>query len=135
MNHKEIGRAGELLVASDLIKKGFRVLLTVDSLPFDLVVLLNNGEYKKIQVKSTRKKWEKNNVYCFQTKKGTHDNRKKYKKTDTDWFAFAALDINKIAYIPATKIDGTMLKFRTKENSIDIKNNKIPFIEDFPFHE
>ena len=144
----QIGKAGEHLVCCDLIQQDFNAFLADQGLPFDVLVEID-GELKKVQVKTTQKlvTYEKApNVYRFGTRRAKNA-RERVRCKDVDFFAFVALDIRKIAYLPIlkmmTKDDKVKqtVDFKTRDKSYFGKTtksgvhrklpNKVKYIQDY----
>src|SRR3990167_7974215 len=102
-NALQIGKAGEHLVCADLILQGYNAFLSDQGLPYDVLIDID-GKIKRIAVKSTQ--WIKSykeksvmDIYRFGTRTG-NKGKSRVKEADVDYYAFVALDIKKIAYIP-----------------------------------
>jgi len=103
-NELQIGKAGEHLVVADLILHGFKAFLADQGSEYDIVFQTKTG-LKTIQVKTTRtiKTTKKNfELYRFSLRRGK-GNVLRYEEK-FDYFAFVALDINKIGYIKFNEI-------------------------------
>lgn len=101
----QLGKAGEHMVCSDLILQGYSAFLADQGLPYD-VLIDKNGKLKRIQVKSTSKlsSWTKSkNVYRFGTRRAK-GGKARVTKAEVDYYAFVALDIKKVAYIPISEM-------------------------------
>lgn len=101
----QIGKAGEHLVCCDLILQGFNAFLADQGLPFDILIE-NDGRLQKIQVRSTSKKKSyarAKNVYRFGTRRGK-GGITRVREAEVDYYAFVALDIMKIVYLPISKM-------------------------------
>lgn len=99
-NELQIGKAGEHLVCCDLIQQGFNAFLADQGLPYDVVADVG-GRLLRVQVKTTTKlvSYQKSaNVYRYATLTGRVPTR--IDEKTVDYFAFAALDIMKVAYLP-----------------------------------
>ncbi len=123
-NELEFGKLGEHLVCADLIKKGYIAFLTDAGLPYDIICVINK-EIKRIQVKTTLQKTtigKSFNVYRFGTRhsKGT---RQRVNYGDMDYFAFVAVDINKIGYV---KIEEMVLNGKIK-TLIEFRDRNIKY--------
>lgn len=115
-NELQIGKAAEHLVCSDLILKGYNAFLSDQGIPYDILVEAQN-KFLRVQVKSTLKPV----VVKTYNPKSTSDNRppcyrfctRRAKKTarpvemnEIDYYAFVALDIKEIAYLPIESMVG-----------------------------
>lgn len=104
-------------------------------MPYDLVVDLGE-KFLKIQVKTTEKKRliKKLPIYTFKLKMGGKKKRQRLLEKDVDFFAFVALDILTVAYLPSKtllinkKIQHS-INFQTKDIKSQNKNTK--YIEDY----
>jgi hypothetical protein len=101
----QLGKAGEHLVCADLILQGFNAFPSDQGVPFDIVVE-NNNQLKKIQVKSTSKmctvKIDNKNssqydlqLYRFNTRRGKGAVGRTL-INEIDFHAFVALDTKTI---------------------------------------
>lgn len=101
----ELGKAAEHLVAADLILSGYRAFLSDQGLPYDVVVDLD-GRLVRLQVKATRmqrsvpQRTLERPGYLFNHKRSGKNGSRSYSGTEFDIFAFVALDIRCVAYMP-----------------------------------
>lgn len=114
----QLGKAAEHLVCADLILRGYNAFLADQGLPYDVIL---HGETKlwRVQVKSRlnpldryttetktgRKIYDRRGIYRFDLRSSrpvaVRDNLTRAREIDLfDIYAFVALDIKKIAYIP-----------------------------------
>ena len=99
------GKAAEHLVVADLLLNGFQAYLSDQGLPYD-VVLNVGGRLRKVQVKSTIKQRAvpqrtlERPGYLFNHKRSGKGGLRRYIGNEFDLFAFVALDIRCIAYMP-----------------------------------
>lgn len=105
LHELSIGRAAEHLVCADLILQGFDAYLAGAQLPYDVVVDAN-GKLHRVQVKGTTSMYlgnerRKRRSYRFGLRKGRGAIRR-LDSTSVDVFAFVALDIRRIAYVPVS---------------------------------
>lgn len=100
----QIGKVGEHLVCADLILRGYNAFLSDQGLPFD-VIIEHDGKIKSVQVKTTMGLIKYNNIYVYRfgIRCGKRGSRA-IKINSVDYFAFVALDIKSIAYIPSIDI-------------------------------
>ena len=100
------GNAGEYLVCFDLTMQGYPAAMAQPGLSYDVIVDVN-GTMEKIQVKSSSRMsmsigstWR----YSFSLDKSHEDWHggviKKRPIGDCDYYAFVALDIRRVAYLP-----------------------------------
>lgn len=129
-----IGKSGEYLVCSNLLKQGFDCFLSAYELPYDIVAE-KNGIFYKIQVKSTTSTistTKTKDVYRFGIRHGK-GNLKRFDKYD--YFAFVALDIMKVAFLSKEQLLNnnnqilTIAEFRSKQSKYFTGKEKC--IEDF----
>ena len=121
----QIGKAGEHLVCCDLILQGYNAFLADQGLPFDVIVE-KDGILKRIQVKSTMslKTYGKaNNIYRFGTRRNG-ECASRIRIDDVDYYAFVALDIKTIAYIPISEMLSRSGKVKT---TVDFKSKRISY--------
>jgi len=115
----QLGKAGEHLVCFDLIMRGYNAFLADQGLPFDILIE-KNGKLLKIQVRSTSQKrtyGKSKDIYRFGTRKGKGCITR-VRKAEVDYYAFVALDIKKIAYIPIKKM---LAKTGKVKQTIDLR--------------
>lgn len=99
------GKAAEHLVVADLLLNGFQAYLSDQGLPYD-VVLDVGGRLLKVQVKSTLKQRAvpqralERPGYLFNHKRAGKGGVRQYIGNEFDLFAFVALDVRCIAYLP-----------------------------------
>ena len=134
-----IGKAGEYLTCSILLKQGYDCFLSAYELPYDILAE-KNGKTIKIQVKTTQKPIFTNkqkDVYRFGLRHG-HGNLKRFQKYD--YFAFVALDIMKVAFLNKEQLlneNGEivqMIEFRSCESKFYTGREKCHnFLCTFPF--
>jgi len=113
------GKAAEHLVCFDIIRKGHNAFLADQGLPFDVLVE-QYGELKRIQVRSASQKhtYDKaKNVYRFGTRKGKGAITRA-RKAEVDYYAFVAMDIVRIAYIPISEM---LAKTGMVKQTIDLR--------------
>jgi hypothetical protein len=115
----QTGKAGEHLVCFDLITQGYNAFLADQGLPFDVVVE-NNGSLLRIQVKTTQSVHDygmSKNVYRFGTRKGK-GSRTRTNAACVDYYAFVAMDIKTIAYLPIAQL---LTRTSTIKQTIEFK--------------
>lgn len=124
-NELQLGKAGEHLVCFNLILQGYNAFLADQGLPFD-VLIEKDGELKKIQVKTTTKLvtyGKAKNIYRFGLRNGK-GGRSRIREVDCDYYAFVALDIKEIAYIPMKEMYARSGKLK---QTMDFKSRKIEY--------
>ena len=124
-NELQTGKAGEHLVCADLIIKGHNAFLADQGLPYDIIVDINNQLFR-VQVKTTRKlinvlKHEQ--IYRFNTRRAK-GNRIRYDIESVDYFAFVALDIMEIAYLP---IKDMISRNNSIKQTVDFKSRYVKY--------
>jgi hypothetical protein len=138
-----IGKAAEHLVCADLMLAGYRVFLSDQGLPYDLLVDLGN-RFVRVQVKSTAKPKNANAkgrspnfFYVFHVRRrGRGGSGERLSKTHCDVIALVALDTRAIAYMPVASVAQTVSlyplghKFAGK-----YKRSRYAAIDGFPFAE
>jgi len=117
-----IGRAGEYIVLTDLLLKGYQAYDTAQGVGYDVVVDVDN-KLVRLQVKTTMKMrlitQRANPIYFFQIKRSGKNGIKFYTQGDFDGFALVALDKKIVFYII---FDDTV-----KNNSICIRDKNINY--------
>lgn len=115
----KLGKAGEFLVGSHLLLKGFNVSQAGETLPYDL--LLDTGEkILKVQVKTTdtykvTNQWRGvSGAYVFGVKRKGYNSKKRYEDNEVDIFALVALDVMQVGYIKNCDMP-TTINIRTDE--------------------
>ena len=124
-NELQIGKAGEHLVCCDLILQGYNAFLADQGLPFDIIAE-KNGILKKIQVKTTTKlisNKKAKDIYRFGLRCGK-GGKNKLREVDCDYYAFVALDIKVIAYIPMKNMYARNKKLK---QTMDFKSKNIKY--------
>jgi len=132
-NELQIGKAGEHLVCADLILQGYNAFLADQGLPYDVLIDIR-GKIKRIAVKSTQKiksfgindpkrKGKAVNIYRFGTRRGKLG-KVRAREKDVDYFAFVALDIKKIAYVP---IKNMIVRTGKIKQTMDFKTKNIKY--------
>lgn len=101
----ELGKAAEHLVAADLILQGYPAFLSDQGLPYDVIVEAE-GRLLRVQVKATRgqrsvpqRKLERPG-YLFHHKRAGKRGSRAYEGHEFDLYAFVAMDVRAIAYLP-----------------------------------
>lgn len=103
----QIGKAAEHLVCCDLILQGYNAILADQGLPFDVLVVSDDGRICRVQVKATTKlittKRNPRPHYRFglrHAKKGA----RRISAKEIDVIALVGLDTKKIAYFQITTL-------------------------------
>ena len=137
----DLGKAAEHIVCADLILAGYRVFLSDQGLPYD--VLVDLGErFIRVQVKSTTrtknanaKGRAANMVYVFHVRRRGRDGKGTRLSSDhCDVVALVALDTRTVAYMPISGVAQTVslypsgYKFPGK-----FKRSRYAAIDGFPF--
>lgn len=105
----QIGMVSEMMVMKSFFMAGHSAFVATPHLPYDLVADVD-GLLIKVQVKcvtgpTKRMISSANRPYLFNLLRKTQNGRRfRYKPTDFDIFAFVALDIEQIAFIPSTRV-------------------------------
>ena len=123
----QTGKAGEHLVCFDLIMQGYNVFLADQGLPFD-IILEKDSKLLRIQVKSTLHLVTYTNahsVYRFGLRQGAGNKSRARTADEVDYYAFVALDIKKIAYIPIKNLLGKTTKTNVIKQTVDFKTKSI----------
>ena len=139
MKNKDIGTAGEYFTMFDIVMQGYKCFKIQDNLPFDLVMLDDDNNMYRIQVKSTtqrkRNYHTKNKTsYCFAVTRQRRIMKKQldsksivehkenlYDKTDFDILALVAIKLKKVFYM---KHEDLKLKYVSLDGTEDMPLNK-----------
>jgi hypothetical protein len=111
------GKAAEHLVVADLILQGYTAFLSDQGLPFDVVVEFA-GRLLRIQVKATRcqrsvpQRVLERPGYLFSHKRAGKAGARAYRGDEFDLYAFVALDIRCVAYLPYSQAPSQSLILR-----------------------
>jgi hypothetical protein len=109
----QIGKAGEYLVCSELIMKGFIAYPSEQGLPYD-VVMDYNGKLLKLQVKTTRglrnvlQRKNPIKAYQFNIKRCGKKNKQLHTPESVDLFALVAIDTKQIGFMLNKNVKQTM---------------------------
>lgn len=105
MSDLHAGRAGEHLVAADLLRKGVECFEAAQGMPYDLVADVD-GVLLRVQVKTTRKPevlpGKSRRAYRFWVSRCGKNGAKVRESGSVDIFALVALDTCQIGYLPAS---------------------------------
>lgn len=101
MHSKMKGSIGELVVATDLLNKGFCVFSELGDLSRIDLIAETSTELLRIQVKAATSKNGKIEVDSFKSGPGYSF---KYKEKDVDIFAIYCLDTKQLAYISSREL-------------------------------
>jgi len=100
---KEIGDIAEALVNYQLSSAGLAMFApSASHLPYDLLADVGNGRFLRIQVKGASQVRPAQPSYVFNVI--TMGRKDGYCIDDLDWFAFAALDLEQVLYVPAIDV-------------------------------
>ena len=115
--NKQLAKEGELRFAAEFIRNGWDVFLPYgEDSPIDLLIQ-KNGEYKRVQIKSTL---SKNGVLFGRLKSSNNWQVKKYSKTEIDYFGIYGAKIKQGYLLPIEKFLGmtevTLRIEKTKNN-------------------
>jgi len=105
----QIGKAAEHLVCGDLLLGGWEAMLADAGVPYDIIVDLHDGRLVRVQVKGTLRLYRRKNPayqpsYRFMIRKSRTKQRRSPLRCDV--VALVALDIRKVAYLPASRLIG-----------------------------
>jgi hypothetical protein len=108
MNSVQKGDIAELAVASDLVKRGFQVAFPYStSCNYDLLVLMNDGTFERVQVKYSK---AINGVIPVRSR--THSNTstkqvtKSYTCNEIDWLIVYCPDTDECYYVHSKLLTG-----------------------------
>jgi hypothetical protein len=99
-----LSKVGEFLAAAELTAQGFDVTVAGEKLPYDLIAD-RNGRLVKVQVKAASYSPEWGYRFCTHrcSHKGAGRSRA-YTAGDVDLFAFVAVDIRALVFMPAANV-------------------------------
>lgn len=123
----ELGKCGEYFAIFSLMKQGFVAYLSDQGLPYDVVVDVN-GQLFRGQVKSTlclRDYGKSKQVYRF----GTRSAKKSIRKTSIrscDFYAFVAVNDQKIAFLSSKEIESSLHKGYAKQ-TIEFRSESVNY--------
>lgn len=121
------GRAGEHLVAADLLRKGFECFEAAQGMPYDLVVDAE-GVLLRVQVKTTRKPevlpGKNRRAYRFWVSRCGKRGSKVRLSSDVDLFALVALDTCQIGYLPSSLMVKTLFIAPDEERGSHVSEQK-----------
>ena len=109
-----VGTAAEHLVCFDLILAGYTAFLTDQNCAYDIAVEVGSKLYR-LQVKSTRNQRPTPQrtthipAYIWNVKRAGKGGKRLYAKNEFDLLALVALDIQRIAYMPAAQLCQSIL--------------------------
>lgn len=138
-----IGKAAEHLVCADLMLAGYRVFLSDQGLPYDLLVDLGD-RFIRIQVKATLKPKNANArgrapnmVYVFHVRRrGKHSKGERLSNKHCDVVALVALDTRAVAYMPIKSVAQTVSLYPAGYTFPGkFKRSRYAAIDGFPFAE
>lgn len=135
-----IGHAGEHLVMYDLLRKGFKAMLTPEGFNYDIVVDLGN-RIIKLQVKTTthfRNMSSQHKVkhYVFNVRKCGKGSKRLYNINEFNGFALAVLDDGIVGYLPFEEQINKTLLFRNKNldySNAHFNTKAVPCLQDLQF--
>ena len=117
---KSKGDLAELMVAADLMRRGYKIALPYgEDWDFDLIVCRDGRKLERVQVKHARSDGEVIRVKCFSHSltKGKIRKTKYYTGRTVDWLAVYDPTTDRCYYVPAAEL-GTgvsVLHLRVKE--------------------
>jgi hypothetical protein len=113
MNHKSVGEISEAVVIAELVKSGKTVLLPFgDNKRYDLVVD-DNGNFTRIQIKTA---WVKNGCLTFNTSSvSPFTNKRTDYKGEADMFMVYSPDLDKVYCIPVNEAPTGSMMLRFEE--------------------
>lgn len=97
---KQLGDVGEAIATAEFLKRGITVLKPVgDNESFDLVIILN-GEFKKVQVKSTEKVINGSMIFRTNVTNPYKKTNRLYTKDEVDYFFLYCFENDWIGLLP-----------------------------------
>lgn len=115
-----VGTAAEHLVCADLLLAGYRAFRADQHCPYDVAVE-TGGRLVRVQVKSTRQtrripqRAEHQPGYVFYVRRAGKRGQRLYGSEEFDLLALVALDVRRIAYLPASDTVATVI-FRAHDD-------------------
>jgi len=108
---QKIGRAGEYLAASYLIRQLDEIFESSPASRYDFLAIFNDNPYK-IQVKTTASKFDHHSSdwVRWDINKKVNKKKKTYSAEEVDIFAFVYLPLNIVEFIPNYKLGKTYQK-------------------------
>ena len=106
LNLKSKGDLAELMVAADLLRRGYKIVLPYgEDWDYDLIVD-RHGQLERVQVKYTTSDGEVINVPCQSNSltKGKVRAIKRYTAETVDWMAVYDRPSDRCYYVPATEL-------------------------------
>ncbi|MFA5930913.1 MAG: group I intron-associated PD-(D/E)XK endonuclease [archaeon] len=118
---KQLAKEGELRFAAEFIRKGWNVFLPYgEDSPIDLLIQ-KNGEFKRIQIKSTK---SKNGVLFGRLKSSNNWQVKKYSKNEIDYFGLYDAESKSGYLLPIEVVSGmTEITLRIEKSKNNQKKN------------
>ena len=97
---KKIGTIGEQVLITEFVKNGVPVLLPVgDNEPFDMVVIID-GRFLKVQVKTTETIKNVAMIFCTNITNPFKKTSRKYTETEIDLFGLYCIENGYIGLLP-----------------------------------
>lgn len=118
------GYSGEYIVISDLTERG--LIVSTPAVPlvaaYDAIVDDENGNFRKIQVKSG---YEDDGKLSINNRKGAGSAKRHYEEGDYDILAVVNLTTRKVAYIPFEECNRCEMTFYTAAPDKVIKTTRL----------
>jgi PD-(D/E)XK endonuclease len=111
LNRKAKGDLAELMVATDLRKRGYRIAFPYgEDWDFDLILCRENGALERVQVKYARSDGRVVDVHprSHSLTNGKVRVTKHYTAKSIDWLAIWDATLDRCFYVPATELGGGM---------------------------
>ena len=129
MNTKTKGDIGELIIATELVKKGWSVSIPFgENNRYDLIIE-KNGKIKRLQVKSV---FSKNGVMNINCRSSNNWSVKSYTEKDFEILVAVDLSTNIVYYIDSKCLKKRLINLRirpTKNNQQSKINNAKDYLE------
>ena len=108
MTSSELGTIGELKAQSYLLSKGIEIYIpVVDAYQADLIIVIN-GQFKRVQVKSTEKVSKGCATYDFRRKSRTNGLKNQDAYDNVDYYILYCLENDYLGIIDASKVGATL---------------------------
>jgi len=127
MHTKLKGDIGELIVAQQLLKRGWHVAFPYgENLKYDLVAE-KEGEFKRIQVKAV---FSRKGVLHINCRSSNNWSVVHYKSTDFEILAAVDLETSKVYFIPSNRLRKSLIDLRLTPTK-NCQKKRINFANDF----
>jgi hypothetical protein len=116
----QLAKAGQHLACCELLLMGFNAFLADEGQPYDVVVDLGEGRFRRVQVKSATRPFAYRGrppVYRFSFRKSRTEDRRR--KSNADVYALIAMELKIIAWVPRSLV---VTSTGIEKNGIELKS-------------